>query len=91
VNSYSKFAIAYTYLPDGKDTDEDEADEGIHEVLAITETVRDSGIGGIEELRALLRSDAMYKNSVVYSLFCQGLESGELKTQNVCRLQLLVH
>jgi len=79
VNSYSKFAIAYTYIPDSKDTSEDEPDEGIHEVLTITETVRDSGIGGIEELRALLRSDAMYKNSVVYSLFCQGLESGELK------------
>jgi hypothetical protein len=38
VNSYSKFAIAYTYIPDSKDTGEDEPDEGIHEVLTITET-----------------------------------------------------
>ena len=27
----------------------------------------------------LLRSAAMYRNSVVFTLFCQGLESGELK------------
>ena len=79
VNSFSKYSIAYLYLPETTGSDEDEGNEGIHEVLAITETVRDSGIQGIEELRALLRSDAMYKNSAVFNLFCQGLESGVLK------------
>jgi hypothetical protein len=47
--------------------------------MTITETVRDGGVEGIDELRALLRSDAMYKNSTVFTLFCQGLECGELK------------
>ena len=47
--------------------------------MTIADTVRDSGVEGIDELRALLRSDAMYKNSTVFTLFCQGLESGELK------------
>ncbi len=79
VNSFSKFSIAYSYVSETTDGDEDEGNEGIHEVLAITETVRDSGIQGIEELRALLRSDALYKNSAVFNLFSQGLECGVLK------------
>jgi hypothetical protein len=49
------------------------------EFFTVTETVRDSGVESIDELRALIRSDAMYKNSAVFTLLCQGLESGELK------------
>ncbi len=80
VNSYSKFPLAYAYAPGNKDTNEENDHDGTNEeVMTITETVRDSGIEGIEGLRALLRSHAMYKNSVVFTLFCQGLESGELK------------
>jgi hypothetical protein len=63
----------------GTETNEENTGDGTDEVLTVTETVRDSGIEGIDELRALLRSAAMYRNSVVFTLFCQGLESGELK------------
>jgi hypothetical protein len=80
-NSYSKFSMAYSFPSANKDSiEENDNDDGTSEqFMTITETVRDSGVEGIDGLRALLRSDAMYKNSAVFTLFCQGLESGELK------------
>ena len=38
-----------------------------------------SGLETIQELRDLLKSSQMYNNDVVYSRFCEGLESGNLK------------
>jgi hypothetical protein len=38
-----------------------------------------SGLETIQELRDLLKSSTMYNNEVVYSRFCEGLESGTLK------------
>ncbi len=38
-----------------------------------------SGINSVSELRALIRSNRMYTNEVVYNCFCAGLESGALK------------
>ena len=80
-NSYSKLSLAYSYATSHKDTNEenDEDDGNDEEFMTITDAVRDSGVEGIDDLRNLLRSDAMYKNSTVFTLFCQGLESGELK------------
>jgi hypothetical protein len=80
VNSHSKFSLAYSFETENKDTnDENDNDGASEEVLTVTETVRDSGVESIDAVRALLRSDAMYKNSTVFTLLCQGLESGELK------------
>jgi hypothetical protein len=45
----------------------------------LTPAVATSGIGSVAELRELIRSPAMYKNSVVFDLFCAGIESGVLK------------
>ncbi len=33
----------------------------------------------IDDLRALLKSDELYKNNVVFDLLCRGLESGSFK------------
>ena len=38
-----------------------------------------SGINTVSELRALIKSNRMYTNEVVYNCFCAGLESGTLK------------
>jgi hypothetical protein len=38
-----------------------------------------TGITTVEQLRDLIMSDAMYRNSAVYNLFCGGLESGKIK------------
>jgi hypothetical protein len=38
-----------------------------------------SGLETIQELRDLLKSSQMYNNDVVYSRFCEGLESGNFK------------
>jgi hypothetical protein len=38
-----------------------------------------TGITTVDQLRDLLKSDAMYANLAVYNLFCGGLESGKIK------------
>ncbi len=35
-----------------------------------------TGMHDVNELRAIIRSDKMYKNEVVHAQFCAGLESG---------------
>jgi hypothetical protein len=37
-----------------------------------------TGIATVEQLRDLMKSDAMYCNPAVYNLFCGGLESGKI-------------
>ena len=38
-----------------------------------------TGIATVEQLRDLIKSDAMYRNPAVYNLICGGLESGKIK------------
>ena len=47
--------------------------------MELTDELIASGLETIEQLRALLKSSNMYTNEVVYSRFCEGLESGNLK------------
>ena len=80
VSGHSKFSLAYSFENENKDTNDENDNYGTsEEVMTVSDTVRDSGVESIDALRALLRSDAMYKNSTVFALLCQGLESGELK------------
>jgi hypothetical protein len=42
-----------------------------------------TGIATVEQLRDLIKSDAMYRNPAVYNLFCRGLESGKIKKPTI--------
>jgi hypothetical protein len=47
--------------------------------IMLSLAVTASGITSVSELRELIKSPNMYKNEVVFNLFCMGLESGMLK------------
>lgn len=78
LSSNSKYALAYTYTRTVT-TATETSDEESTEDFAVTESLSDSGINDVGQLRTLLRSKVMYRNKTVYALFCQGLESGDLK------------
>jgi hypothetical protein len=47
--------------------------------MAVNPAIIDTGINTVEEVRALLKSDHMYRNAAMYNLLCGGVESGKLK------------
>jgi hypothetical protein len=82
----SQFHMAYNAL---------EAEIGVDDEteIILAPAVTASGISSVSELRDLLKSPAMYKNKVVFNLFCLGLESGMLKLArplSPMRLQRLI-
>ena len=82
----SQFHMAYNAL---------ESEIGVDDEIEImlTPAITASGITSVAELRDLLKSPAMYKNEVVFNLFCLGLESGMLKLArplSPVRLQRLI-
>ncbi len=58
---------------------EAELNNEVETEIMLSPTVEASGISTVAELRNLIKSPAMYTNSVVFNLFCSGLESGMLK------------
>jgi hypothetical protein len=68
----SNFHMAYNALESEIGVD-DETE------IMLSPAVIESGITSVSELRELIKSPAMYKNEVVFNLFCLGLESGMLK------------
>jgi hypothetical protein len=58
---------------------EGELNNEVETEIMLTPAVVDSGISTVAELRNLIKSPAMYTNSVAFHLFCSGLESGMLK------------
>ena len=47
--------------------------------MAVNPAIIDTGINTVEEVRALLKCDQMYRNAAMYNLMCGGVESGKLK------------
>ena len=47
--------------------------------MAVNPAIIDTGINTVEEVRALLKCDQMYRNVAMYNLLCSGVESGKLK------------
>ena len=82
----SQYHMAYNAL---------EAEIGVDDEteIILAPAITASGISSVSELRDLLKSPAMYKNEVVFNLFCLGLESGMLKLArplSPMRLQRLI-
>jgi hypothetical protein len=48
-------------------------------VMTVTPALVESGVATVDELRKLLMSSEMYRNPVLYDLFCGGVESGKIK------------
>jgi hypothetical protein len=82
----SNFHMAYNALESEIGVD-DETE------IMLSPAVTASGIKTVSELRELIKSPTMYKNEVVFNLFCLGLESGMLKlarTLQPTRLQRMI-
>lgn len=47
--------------------------------MKVTPALVESGLATVEAVRKLLMSKQMYRNPVMYDLFCGGVESGKLK------------
>ncbi len=58
---------------------EGELNNDVETEIILTPAVEASGISTVAELRNLIKSPSMCTNSVVFNLFCSGLESGVLK------------
>jgi hypothetical protein len=58
---------------------EAELNNEVETEIMLTPAVEASGISTVAELRNLIKSPTIYTNSVVFNLFCSGLESGVLK------------
>ena len=48
-------------------------------VMTVTPALVESGVATVDEVRKLLMSSEMYRNPVLYDLFCGGVESGKIK------------
>jgi hypothetical protein len=48
-------------------------------VMTVNPALVESGVATVEEVRKLLMSSEMYRNPVMYDLFCGGVESGKIK------------
>jgi hypothetical protein len=49
-------------------------------VMTVNPALVKSGVATVEEVRKLLMSSEMYRNPVMYDLFCGGVESGKSST-----------
>ena len=47
--------------------------------MTVTPDLVESGVTTVDEVRKLLMSSEMYRNPVLYDLFCGGVESGKIK------------
>jgi hypothetical protein len=47
--------------------------------MVVSPALADSGLTTVPQVRACLKSSAMYTNPVMYRLLCEGVESGLLK------------
>ena len=47
--------------------------------MEVNPAIIDTGINTVEEVRALLKCDQMYRNVAMYNLLCSGVESGKMK------------
>jgi hypothetical protein len=82
----SQFHMAYNALESEIGVDDEKE-------IMLAPAITAFGITSVTELRDLLKSPAMYKNELVFNLFCLGLESGMLKLArppSPMRLQRLI-
>jgi hypothetical protein len=71
----SKFAMAFPFVPQNDLTE----DTPSVDLMKLSTNMELSGLESVAQLRTLIRSSEMYKNAAVFTIFCQGLESGLLK------------
>jgi hypothetical protein len=78
LNASSPFALAFPLIANNACTEEN-ASASLDFMKLSTSVEISGGVESISDLRNLIRSSEMYKNDTVFTLFCQGLESGMLK------------